>query len=342
MFVPLDEAPSEAGGGWILARLAERRIAEAARRLGADVAVRRTPDGVSYAVAGPRTDFDYLAYILRLAASEPDPSFVVDARRELQAALDGLLETGPGQVELALRLRTAVGPPTTGTPGSLPGLSAATVRDLWSRTHRPDRTTLLVSGDVASPLLLASLTDVGASDPAVPARPAGPPPTDPAPPNLQLIRRFTGRAWSGLGDMDPVAPVLARLAAEAVRTAPGDFEARLLLWNAGSGPVLAVTGVAFPARFAELDAALDRLLPAAADLAHGDAFTRAVAEVRREWLLQLDDPLGRLSTVGSAIDRTGALDAARRRLDALDALTPARVIEAIDRLRGTATRVTVR
>jgi len=142
--------------------------------------------------------------------------------------------------------------------------------------------------------------------------------------------------------MDPVAPVLARLAAEAVRTAPGDFEARLLLWNAGSGPVLAVTGVAFPARFAELDAALDRLLPAAADLAHGDAFTRAVAEVRREWLLQLDDPLGRLSTVGSAIDRTGALDAARRRLDALDALTPARVIEAIDRLRGTATRVTVR
>lgn len=343
MFVPLDEAPSEAGGGWILARLAERRIAEAARRLGADVAVRRTPEGVSYSVAGPRTDFDYLAYILRLAASEPDPSFVEDARRELQAALDGLLETGPGQVELALRLRTAVGAPIAGTPGSVPGLSAAAVLDLWSRTHRSDRMTLLVSGGVATPLLLASLTEIGAADPVVPVRPSGPPPVQPAPPDLQLIRRFTGRAWSGLRDMDPVvAPVLARLAAEAVRAAPGDFEARLLLWNGGSGPVLAATGVAFPARFAELDAALDGLLSTTADLARGDAFTRAVEEVRRAWLLELADPLGRLHIVGSAIDGGEGLDGARRRLDALDSLTPARVIEAIEELRGTATRVTVR
>lgn len=342
LFVPIDEAASEAGGGWIIARLAERRIAEASRRLGADVSVQRTPEGISYSVAGPRTDFDYLAYILRLAASAPDRSFVTDARRNLQGALDGLLETGPGQVELALRLRTGTRPPITGTPGSIPGLSAATILDLWSRTHRAERMTLLVSGGVATPLLLASLTEIGASDPVVAVRPAGPPPTEPAPPDLQLIRRFTGRAWTGLRATDPVAPVLARLAAEALRTAPGDFEARVLLWNDGSGPVLAATGVAFPARFGGLDAALDGLLTAAADLARGDAFTRAVDEVRREWLLALDDPLGRLEAVGSAIDSGDGFDAARLRMTALDTLTPARVIEEIDRLRGTASRVTVR
>ena len=342
LFVPLDEAASEAGGGWIIARLAELRIAEASRRLGAAVSVRRTPEGISYAVAGPRTDFDYLAYILRLAAAEPDASLVTDVRRELEGALDGLLETGPGQVELELRLRTGTGPPVAGTPGSIPRLSAAAVLGLWSRTHRPERATLLVSGGVERPLLLASLTEIGALDGVAPVRPGGPPPTEPPAPDLQLIRRFTGRAWSGLRATDPAAPVLARLAAEALRTAPGDFEARVLLWDAGSGPVLAATGVAFPARFEALAGALDGLLSAAAELARGDAFTRAVAEVRREWLLGLDDPLGRLQIVGSAIEGDDGLDAARRRMDALDALTPARVLEAIDGLRGTAARVTVR
>lgn len=342
LFVPLDEAAVEAGGGWIIARLAERRIAEAARRLGAEVSVRRTPDGIAYSVAGPRTDFDYLAYLLRLASSAPEAPFIEDARLELAGALDGLRETGPGQVELDLRMRTASAPSTTGTPGSVAGLSAGRVLDLWSRTHRPERMTLLVAGRVETPLLLASLAQLGATDPTIPDRPGVVGLPESAPPSLSLIRRFTGRAWSGLEAGDPVVPVLARLAARALRDAPGDFEARVLVWDAGSGPVLAATGVAFPDRFAALDAALDGLLIAAGDLARTDAFDQAVGEVRREWLLEFGGTVGRIETVGADIDRAARPDAARTRLDALDALTPDRVAAAVERLFGTAARVTVR
>jgi hypothetical protein len=342
LFVPVDEASVEAGAGWIVARLAERRIGEAARRLGADVSVRRTPNGISYAVVGPRTDFDYLAYLLRLATSAPRAEFIADARDELERALDGLLETGPGQVELDLRMRTAAGPPVTGTPGSVAELSASRVLDLWSRTHRPERMTLLVAGRVETPLLLASLVRLGASDSTIPGRPNVAGPVEPAPPGLDLIRRFTGRAWSGLDAGDPVVPVLARLAARALAEAPGDFEARVLVWDAGSGPVLAATGVAFPDRFGALDSALDGLLRSAGELARGDAFTVAVAEVRTEWLLQFGGTLGRIETVGADVDRAMRPDAARARLAALEALTPGRVIETIERLNGTAARVTVR
>lgn len=342
LFVPIDEAPIEGGGGWILARLAERRIEEAARRLGAEVAAERTPRGIAYTVVGARTDFDYLAYLLRLAASAPRPDAIPDARRELSDATRGLLETGPGQVEFDLRMRTTFGTPITGTPGSVSALDAAALLDLWSRTHRPDRMTLLVSGQVSRPLLLASLSGLGASDATIPTRPEAAPPVDPAPPRLTLLRRFTGRAWGGFAPGDPVVPVLARLAARTLAEAPGAFEARIRVWDAGSGPVIAATGVAFPDRFAALDRALDGLLAGVSGQVTGAAFDEAVNEVRREWLLELSDPVGRLSAVGRDVEATGRATATRDRLAALDALTPAIVIDAIARLEGTAVRVTVR
>lgn len=342
LFVPMDEAPVEGGSGWILARLAGQRISEAGRRLGAEVSVRRTPDGIAYLVVGARTDIDYLAFLLREAASRPDPGAIPDALRELTDATDGLLETGPGQVEFDLRMRTTLGTPIAGTPGSLERLSAATVLDVWSRTHRPDRMTLLVRGQVERPLLLASLSGLGASDPIIPSRPESGLLVEPAAPGLTLLRRFTGRAWSGFAPGDPALAVLARLAARSLANAPGDFQARIRVWNGGSGPVLAATGVAFPERHAALETALDGLLDGVTDLAVGDAFTQAVMEVRREWLLELTDPVGRLEAVGRDLDATGRTTSARSRISALETLTPADLLAVVDRMRGTASRVTVR
>jgi len=342
LFVPVDEAAAEGGGGWVLARLASLRIAEAARRLGAEVSVRRTPEGIAYAVAGARADFDYLAYLLRLAASRPEVERVPDARRELADATDGLLETGPGQVELDLRLRTTTGTPIAGTPGSVAALTPGRVLDLWNRTHRADGMTLLVSGRVETPLILASLSALGSTDPSPPLRPSGRPPTEPPPPPLQLLRRYTGRAWTGFARMDPRADVVARLAARSLADARGDFEARVRLWDAGSGPVIAASGVAFPNGFDALDRALSGLLDEVARRAATSAFDGVVAEVRRDWLLELSDPLGRIEAVGEDIDAVGRLDATRRRLDALEALTPADVVQALEGARPTVASVTIR
>jgi predicted Zn-dependent peptidase len=332
--VRITEGEAEAGAGWIIARLAQRRVAEAARRLGAEASIRRTTHGVTYTVAGPRTDFDYLAYLLRLATSVPERHLVEDARRELSDALDGLLETGPGQVELELRERTARTPPTSGTAASIPALEAGRVLGVWARTHRPSRMRLLVSGDVSTPLLLASLSDVGAPEEGL-ASVEAPPPVPAGPrPDLDLIRRFTGRAWSGLEPDDPALPVIARLATEALRDAPGEFEARVTVWDVGSGPVLAALGVAFPARFGDLDRALDRLLDEVDRRAGTDAFLRARAEVERGWTAELTTPLGRIEAVGRDLDRTGRPTATRERLDAVAALDPAGLRAALDRLRG--------
>jgi len=342
LFVPIDEAAAEGGAGWILARLARQRVEQASRRLGAEVSVRRTPAGIAYTVVGARTDFDYLAYLIRMAASQPDPDAIADARRELAGATDGLLETGPGQVELELRLRTSRGTPVAGTPGSVAGLTSATVLDVWSRTHRTEDMTLLVRGPVERALLLASLSGLGAPDPTVPIRPNAPPPVEPVPPSLNLLRRFTGRAWTGFAPGDPALPVLARLAARALAGQEGDFEARIRVWDGGGGPVLAVTGVAFPVDFPSLNSALDGVLSRAAGLVTDDAFVEAVDEVRREWLLELTDPVGRLNAVGEDLDATGRPTATRDRIAALDSLTPADLLDVIERLRGTATEVTIR
>lgn len=333
--VRISESEAEAGAGWILARLAQRRVAEAARRLGAEASIRRTSHGVSYTVVGPRTDFDYLAYLLRLATAAPERHLVEDARRELADALAGLLETGPGQVELELRERTARTPPTSGTAASIPVLDPARVIGLWNRTHRPSRMRLLVSGNVSTPLLLASLRDIGAPETELAPESVPPTPTAPPRPDLDLIRRFTGRAWTGLDATDPALPVIARLAAGSLRDAPGDFEARVSLWDVGSGPVLAATGVAFPARFDDLERALDDLLPGVERGTDGDAFARARDEVRRSWTVELTTPLSRLETIGRDLDRTARPTATRERLDALEALTPAGVRSSLDRLRAT-------
>lgn len=339
LFVPIQETPAEAGSGWILARMARERISEAARRLGAEVEVTRTPDGIAYAVSGPLSDFDYLSYLLRVATEEPEARQIESVQRELDDALDRLTETGSGQTELGLRTRLGA-IPTYGTPASVAQLSAARVLDLWSRSHRTDRMTLIVLGPVERPLLLASTVGLGSSDPTIP-------PVLDAPlnalelPRIDILRRYAGRAWSAPEAIDPQMAVLSRIAGELVRAEAGDFEAQVQLWETAGGSVLAVTGASFPVRFGELERVLDGLPAALGRALTPEGVARVATQLSGDVLAQANTPLGRVQLVGRFMDAWGTPDSARRYLDRLATMQVADLLDLIEGL-GPAAAVTVR
>ena len=147
--VRITEAPIEAGAAMVLQMLGLDRARAAAWPVGARVEGNRTPWGIAYTVAGPSEEFDYLAYVLRLAVSEPDPDRVSLERARTQARLEAerTAETAAGR--LGARLRAAAMPealPLEGTSASLDGVTRETLRNLWRRTHRREDMTIVLVG----------------------------------------------------------------------------------------------------------------------------------------------------------------------------------------------------
>ncbi len=318
--IPLSESPAEAGAGRMLAMLAQRRLEGPASALGARVEAGRTPWGLVYTVTGPVADLDYLTYLLRVAAREPSPDVgtLEAVRAELDERLRRLEETGGGRIEAELRAAaTPEKPPIDGTRGSLPTLGVATLRDVWARSHRPEAMTLLVAGQVADPVLLASLAGLGSNE-SSPAPPSGAPaPPSPRPGRVQTLRRWVGAAWSTSAPLDPRAAVAAVLLARRLRDEQDDYEAEIRLWETSDRTVLAAVGAAYPRQAAALQRRIDGLIQdATSNLQPGEA--QSVAErIRRDLLLQARTPWGRVHLVGRFIDAGLAIDAARRYLDAL-------------------------
>jgi predicted Zn-dependent peptidase len=341
--IPLDERPAEAGAGRLLVALAGARMAGPAATLGARIETGRTPWGLVYTVSGPAADLDFLAFLLREATRAPSDADgrLQRERAALDASLGRLEETGGGRVAAALRREATPGhPPVDGTRGSVMGLSASLLRDVWARSHHADAMTLLVLGDVADPVLLASLAGLGA--PADTPRPPpleGPAPTSPAPGPVQTLRHWYGAAWSTPAPLDPRAAAASVLLARHLRDEARDYEAQVRLWETRDHTVVAVVGAAYPARAGAWRARLEGLLEATAgELEAGEV--REVAErARRDLLLQARTPWGRVHLVGRFVDAglgpggarayvngLGALDldAVRTFLTALQASRPAR------------------
>jgi hypothetical protein len=265
---------------------------------------------------------DHLAFLLREATRAPtdQESVVARERRTMLETLQHAEETGGGRVDAALRLEATPGHgPVDGTRSSVPALNAARLRDVWARSHRPENMTLLVLGEVADPVLLASLAGLGAPADVAP----GPPPSGatrsaPAPGRVQTLRHWYGVAWSTAEPLDARAAVAGVLLADRLRgNTARDYEAQVRLWETAGHTVLAVVGAAYPARAGALRARLDGLLEAvSSELAPGEV--SAVAQrAHRDLLLQARTPWGRVHLVGRFLDAGLGLGAARAYLDAL-------------------------
>jgi predicted Zn-dependent peptidase len=345
--IPLSETAAESGAGRMLEILARDRIAGLAATLGAQVETGRTPWGIVYTVSGPAADLDYLVFLLREATRAPasDEATLQRVRLAQDEALRRLEETGGGRVEAALRAEVTPGhPPVEGTRGTVPRLSAGLLHDVWARSHRPEAMRLLVSGEAADPVLLATLAGLGAG-PDVPVPPAftGPAPTAPAPGRVETLRRWHGTAWSSPGPLDPSAALTAVLLARHLRRDSGDYEAHVRLWETAEHTVIAVVGAAYPARAGALSTRLDRLLSATATELEPDEVRDAAEAARRDLLLQARTPWGRVHLVGRFLDAGLGPRAAREYVDRLGDLDRAAVQAFLTALAATtAARAEVR
>ena len=320
--VPIREEEIEAGWAQVIATLARSRLPGLLAPLGVEADVSRTPWGIVYSVAGPRTDFDYLAYVLRELAGAPDFARVEEARTLLRNDHTRREETGRGRVEMRLRTATTGStPPLLGTGATIEALSAGGIRDLWARTHRPDRMTLLVSGDVSDPLVLSSFADVGTREPA-PASPSGTRvPAGPTPDVLDLLRTSAGVAWTRPRPLAPEVAVAAILLTEQIRATDPGFEARVLVWETPGRSTLAVVGAAFADGLPELR----RWITSGLSRVRSSLDPARVAEVahavRGEVLMDARTPLGQLRAVGRFVDAGLGPQGFASWLEALDGMT---------------------
>lgn len=334
--IPLTESPAEAGAGRMIEVLARERIEGPAATLGARIETGRTPWGVVYTVTGPAADLDHLVFLLREATRAPtmDEGSLHRERLALDEGLRRLEETGGGRVEAELRAAVTPGhPPIEGTRGTLPRLNGALLRDVWARTHHPEGMTLLVLGEVADPVLLATLAGLGAeAGLAAPPPLSGAAPAAPSPGRVETLRQWHGRAWTATGPLDPRAALVAVLLSRHLRDEDRAYEAQIRLWETADHTVVAAIGAAYPQRAGALQTRLDRLLSATASELT-DTEVREVAETaRRDLLLQARTPWGRTHLVGRFLDAGMAQGAAREYVDRLGALDVTTIRGFLDQL----------
>jgi hypothetical protein len=323
--IPIEETPIEAGTGLMLQMLGLDRARAAGSTVGVRVEGSRTPWGIAYTVVGPSEEFDYLAFLLREAVAEPRPDRVELERARARAVEEAMRtsETGPGR--LAKELRAAAIPgsiPLSGTPTTLEGVTEATLRDLWRRSHRREAMSLIMVGPEPLELVLASFEDVGSG-----ARSAGLAPTtrtvrEPPATRPEVLRQWYGEARI-MGDVhDPRGAVVAALVSRKLRETRGSFESDVQLWDIGNVRVLAVSGASYPAGAAIMKRRVQGILAEATTGIRSEDVSPAVSSLRFELLAAARTPWGLAQQVGRYMDATGEPDAAYQNMLALDRVTP--------------------
>jgi predicted Zn-dependent peptidase len=300
--VLLDEEAHEAGAARLLQAHALQRVRSAASSVGAVVTATRTPWGIAYTVVGPQTHFEYMAWILRQAVSEPN--------------LDRVL---------AERLWSQISPSESrldGSHASLQQITPGSVRQLWARTHRPDRMTVVASGPVTVDPIIAALKDlVGSADAGPPQRAdarAVPPPDRGRP---QVLRRWYGEAFLAGDPTDPHAEVLALMAGRSLRQGSQGYEAGVELWELDRTRILAVTGAAYGRNASAMTARIRGLLEETRAAITPEAAAGAAAGIRFQLLADARTPDGLVNLVGRHMDATGTPTGALDYLRRLDQVT---------------------
>ena len=322
--IPIEEAPSEAGASQILALLGLDRARAAAAPIGARIEGSRTPWGIAYTVVGATEDFDYLAYVLREAVAEPRLDRIVIERARLRVREEAQRERETASGRLAAQLRQAAVPgalPLLGTLASLDRINPASLRALWSRSHRRERMSLVLVGPEPIELVLAALGDLGSTDRTPPVAPTARPAADPTP-KAEVLRSWYGAAWVSGDAGDPNGPVVASLIARRLRERPSAFESDVELWDVGTVRVLAVTGATYAAGAPAMRRRIEGILTEAAATVSREALTPAISALRLDLLSGARTPWGLATLVGRHHDATGDANAAYDHMTRLDEVTP--------------------
>jgi predicted Zn-dependent peptidase len=331
--VPVRENADEAGAAQIIRALAQDRMEAVASRVGARARASRTPDALIYEVAGPAADMDFLAWVLREGLREPDASRFPQLRRDALSDVEQRLETPEGT--LALRLRRALDPslpPVHGTVTSLERMDASRVSSFWARTHGRDALRVVVVGNLAPEIVLASLTELGLPSSAPGSNPPAATPSGQPVPALELIRHWLAEARTVEGGRDPRALVASRLIAETIRAEPGDYEVGVELWELDRRWVLVTSGAAYPRSVQAMRSRIDGLLRETLGRVSDESVRRHVAGLRAELLDSARTPWGLADVVGHAMDAGEPPDRVQELLDELQRLRGAdveRFLEAI-------------
>ncbi len=321
--VPLAEHASEAGAGAALAALAAERMEGPARQVGALIRAERTPWGLAYHVQGAEIDIDYLTYVLRLAAAAPDPgpAAMTRVREQLEATLDRRAESPLERLLRDIRSEAAPYPPIEGTLGSLLQLGPARLREVWSRSHRPERMTVVVETSLGPEPFLAMLDRLGDPQAPIPEATDAPVPAEPPASSPPALRSWFGEAWVDASPLDPHAEVVAAMIGHRLSSGPAEFEMSARLWRLRDRAVLAVIGATYPraatAMRAEVASTMDDLLVSltAANVA------AAVSETSLAVRLRARTPSGLVDEVGRALDATGDPAAAASYLARMESVT---------------------
>lgn len=335
--VPLREGPVEEGAGEVLAALALTRMQGLARRVGAGVSATRTPWGMAYEVEGAAADFEYLAYLLRVAVAAPDTARAAldAARAHLEEVQDRARETPDGRLAAELRAGVAPdAPPPEGSPATLAGLDGARLTAVWRRSHQASGMTLVVSSPLVPEAVLAATRGMGA-----PAADAAPPPDTPAravrsPVRVQTLRDWYGEAYEAGDSRNPVAGVAARLVADALRSRATGYQTDVELWDLPTRSVLVLTGAAYPRRTAAMRRIVSGTLEAVSSGLDADAVHAAALATRFEILSRARTARGLVEVVGRALEPDGDPDAAARHVEALSGVDLNAVAALLRRMRA--------
>jgi predicted Zn-dependent peptidase len=322
--VPFDPGVDATTAAPILRRLAMNRVAGTAATLGAEVETGTSASALSYTVTGALVDLDHLTFVLRQATAMPlESEGFAAARGELEAGLARIGETGEGLVEAELRGRSSPGEASISEVRErVRRFTYADLESVWRATHDPDRMTLVVVGDVATPILLAALSGLGADrmpDPPSAAIAPSPPVRD----RPDILRRWHGLAWRSTPTFDPRAVVAASLAAAYLREQRDGYEAYVRLWEGRSHDVLALVGSAYGNDATALRRQLAALPTTLAQTLDEASVRDAVQRLHWNLLSQARTPWGRANLVGRFLETGATPDAARRYVDALLSLTAA-------------------
>ena len=333
--IPLIEEETGAGAGFLLAAEADARMRALAERIGASAEARRTSHAVVYHVAGPVSELDHLASILREGMGPPGAAEPEASLRLLRAEQERRLETPRGV--LAARLRHALAPSAPsvfGTAGSLDRMNASRLRAVWDQTHLRGSARVVVAGSVPPELALLLVNDLGLRDePSGPA-PAGGDDTGSPLPDPEVIRHWVALGYPIRSGDEAAALVVARFLGEEVAAGGGDFEVGIEIWEAGGGTALVVTGAAYPRSREAMENRLESIFADAAGSITEDDVRRLSDALRTEILLAGRTPWGLAELVGQAWDAgrgtTGADDLLGT-LDGLGAVGIIGLLGALDR-----------
>jgi predicted Zn-dependent peptidase len=336
--VLLDETQNESGAGKLIQIFGVQRVQGRAAVRGLHFEGARTPWGITYTIAGARSDLGDMAQLLHEALAEPetpDTEFQRQRRLLWENALR-TMETPAARILAELKARAAPGtPPIDGTPTTLERMTRVTLEDVWARTHRPASMTVVVAGDVPDAELRSALDGLGAQS-SPPSNRAGGAPQASGGRATQVYRQWYGEAYRVADPQDPRAAVVALLAADVLRSRPEPFEAEVQLVELRDIQLLTSMAAAYTPDAASMRQRMPALLAETRQSLTSDRVQLAVSRVRQEMLGRARTPAGLVSVVGRYLDATGDASSARRYLDALDEVTAESTRAFITRLEGQA------